>query len=242
MVSIGLRQFIISGLISGTLISHPVQASTSTQTECVILLHGLARTSRSMHKIKKALENDYLVVSKTYPSREQTIEKLAEVAITSSISKCGNAARVNFVTHSLGGILVRQYLRSNHLDRIGRVVMLGPPNQGSELVDFFNDYRFYTVVNGPAGLQLGTGPDSVPQRLGPVNFDLGVIAGDRSYNLFYSRIIGSANDGKVSVESSKVGGMQDHLVLPVSHTFMMRDRSVIKQIKNYLRDGTFLRD
>lgn len=239
MVSIGLRQFIISGIIFCTSMGVPIKALANTQTECVILLHGLARSSRSMHKIEKALEANYRVINNTYPSRKQPIENLAETAIAPALHSCGDAPRIHFVTHSLGGILVRQYLHINDLDRLGRVIMLGPPNQGSELVDFFDDYQFYLIVNGPAGSQLGTGSNSVPIRLGPVDFDLGIIAGSRSYNLFYSRIIGSANDGKVSVERSKVSGMQDHLVLPVSHTFMMRDREVIIQIKHFLEHGAF---
>ncbi len=242
MVSTGLRQLVTSGLIVIGLISVPTQVTAEVGADCVILLHGLARTAHSMYKIKDALEKDYRIVNNTYPSRKKKIETLAELAIAPAIETCGDAPRIHFVTHSMGGILVRQYLHSNSPKRLGRVVMLGPPNQGSELVDFFDDYRFFELANGPAGSQLGTSADSVPLSLGAVDFDLGVIAGNRSYNLFYSRIIGSENDGKVSVERSKVEGMRDHLVLPVSHTFMMRDIAVIKQIKHFLSTGVFSRD
>lgn len=256
MAGAGLRQLIAAGLVSNRIITTAVttgllgaaagmpqtaHAQAAEQSECVILLHGLARTARSMWKLRDALEQNYQIVSCNYPSRKHPIEELAKLAIEPSLEDCGQSGKVHFVTHSLGGILVRQYLNDTKLDKLGRVVMLGPPNQGSELVDFFDNYVIYKNVNGPAGTQLGTDPQSVPNQLGAVDFDLGVIAGNQSNNPIYSRIIGDQNDGKVSVERSKVEGMRDHLVLPVTHTFMMRDSSVIKQVEHYLQFGSFER-
>ena len=214
------------------------------KSECVILLHGLGRTRYSLNKLASELRSDYDVINDTYPSRKHTIEELAKIAVGGALSKClDNYSKVHFVTHSLGGILVRQYLSQHHLPKLGNVVMLGPPNQGSELVDFFNKSpfleRLFSNINGPAGKQLSTAADSKPNSLGEVDFPLGVIAGTRNFNFVYSKIMPSESDGKVSVASSKIGGMTDHLVLPVDHTFMMRDRRVIKQIKTFLRQGRF---
>jgi triacylglycerol lipase len=119
--------------------------------------------------------------------------------------------------------------------------MLGPPNHGSELVDSLAGMPGFELLNGEAGLQLGTQPESVPMRLGAVSFDLGVIAGNRTYNPIYSSIIPGEDDGKVSVASTKVEGMSDHIELPVSHTFMMNDEQVIQQTERFLRDGKFQR-
>ncbi len=215
--------------------------------ECVILLHGLGRTKYSLNKLASELMNDYGVVNDSYPSRKHTIEDLAKIAVGGALAKClDDYAKVHFVTHSLGGILVRQYLSQHHVHKLGNVVMLGPPNQGSELVDFFQKSpfldRLFSSTNGPAGRQLGTAETSIPNVLGEVDFPLGVIAGTRNFNFFYSRIMPGASDGKVTVASSKVSGMTDHLVLPVDHTFMMRDRQVIKQIKAFLKNGKFDRD
>ena len=215
--------------------------------ECVILLHGLARSRYSLTKLASELSVDYAVLNDTYPSRKHTIEELAKIAVGGALAKClDDYSKVHFVTHSLGGILVRQYLSQHNVAKLGHVVMLGPPNQGSELVDFFSKSPFleglFANINGPAGRQLSTASDSVPKLLGEVDFSLGVIAGTRNFNFIYSKIMPGKSDGKVTVESSKVLGMNDHISLPVDHTFMMRDAKVIVQIKAFLQHGAFEHD
>jgi triacylglycerol esterase/lipase EstA (alpha/beta hydrolase family) len=209
------------------------------QREVVILLHGLGRRAFAMRRLQKALSDDYLVVNESYPSHRYSIVDLAEIAITPIVKRFHNVPKIHFVTHSLGGILVRQYCHRHRLKNLGRTVMLGPPNQGSELADFFKRLKLYRVLNGPAGLELGTDPQSIPLQLGSVDFEVGVIAGNKSFSPLYSRLIDGENDGKVSVESSKVEGMKDHIVMPVTHTFMMQNTVVIKQVKHYLSTGKF---
>jgi pimeloyl-ACP methyl ester carboxylesterase len=209
------------------------------KNECVILLHGLGRSRFSLLKLEVLLSKEYQVINKTYPSRKHTIEELAKIAIEPVLnSDSAHYSKIHFVTHSLGGILVRQYLSQHSIKNLGNVVMLGPPNQGSELVDFFQRSpalsRLYRAINGPAGTQLGTDRYSRPIELGSVDFKLGVIAGSKNRNPIFSRILPGDSDGKVSVSSSKVDGMTEHLVLPVDHTFMMLDEQVIKQIEHFL--------
>ncbi|MEM9403515.1 MAG: alpha/beta hydrolase [Pseudomonadota bacterium] len=211
-------------------------------TECVVFLHGLARTAQSMDKIEAAFaEQDYLTANIDYPSREFPIEVLAPEAVGRGLSDCraGGATRIHFVTHSLGGILVRYYLDGNVIEELGRVVMLAPPNQGSEVVDDYRNAPGYDQLNGPAGSQLGTGEDSIPAKLGPVEFPLGVIAGTRSINLILSQSLPNPDDGKVSVSSTQVEGMTDFLVVDVSHPFIMRSDEVIEQTQHFLRHGAF---
>lgn len=214
--------------------------SNPLQAECVILLHGLARTASSMEKLAEHLsEEQYLVVNLGYPSRDYSIQELAELAIQPAIKQCAHASKINFVTHSLGGILVRQYLSQHEIENLHRVVMLGPPNQGSEVVDKLSGVPGFYLINGDAGMQLGTAKDSVPNSLGRADFEVGVIAGTRSINLILSALIPGSDDGKVAVKRTQVEGMKDHIEMPVTHPFMMKNKKVIQQVMHFLQKGQF---
>ena len=208
--------------------------------ECVILLHGLARSDSSMKTMAAELNNaGYAAVNYDYPSTQFTIEELAVQTINGALSSCPDHATIHFVTHSMGGILVRQYLSNQTIDNLGRVVMLGPPNKGSEVVDTLHNVPGYELINGPAGHQLGTDDFSVPKKLGPADFELGIIAGTRSINLILSTMLPSTDDGKVTVENTKLDGMNDHIALPVTHPFMMKNQDVIEQVIHFLKFGAF---
>lgn len=217
-------------------------SSFSAHPSCVVLLHGLARSENSMEKLEQRLSDEgHHVVNLDYPSRDHAIEVLADKAITPALKDCQYSEEISFVTHSLGGILICQYLSTREIPGLKYVVMLGPPNKGSEVVDKLNNLPGFHFINGDAGLQLGTGELSIPNDLGPPNFNVGIIAGNKSINWILSSLIPGRDDGKASIESTKLKGMNDHIELSVTHPFMMKNKKVISQVIYYLENGEFER-
>ena len=220
----------------------PLLSPSLEAHEDVILLHGLCRTSRSMSVMARALtQASYNVHNVDYASRSKSIELLGEDVVGLAVADCerDGAVKINFVTHSLGGILVRSYLANHSVPTLGRVVMLGSPNQGSEVVDKLGGWWLFKKINGPAGNELGTGKDSMPNRLGAANFCVGIIAGNRTINWINSLMIPGSDDGKVSVARTKLAGMTDHIVSPSAHPFLMRNATAIRQTIYFLRNGKF---
>jgi triacylglycerol lipase len=212
--------------------------------ECVVLLHGMARRYHSMDAMQeRLLAEGYHTVNQGYPSTREPIEIIAEKYFPAALKQCQqfSPTAIHFVTHSLGGIVVRKGIKEKKPEKLGRVVMLSPPNRGSAAVDFLRNWKIYKWLNGPAGQQLSTDPDSVPNQLGPVDYPVGIIAGDRYafFDGWLSRILPGKDDGKVSVERAKLDGMSDFLVVHESHPFIMDSEYVQDETVHFLKNGTF---
>ena len=222
--------------------SVPALASPSDvpPPEMVILLHGLARTDRSMRPLEKPLSvAGFQVHNLHYPSTDLTPDELVANLDAQISACCAGASRLHFVTHSLGGILVRAYLADHSLSNLGRVVMLAPPNHGSELADLIRDSKLFRSALGPTAVQLGTSPESLPNRLPQPTFEFGVIAGTRRLNPVSALFVPGESDGTVSVASTRLSGMSDFITVPTSHTLIMWSDATAGYVVEFLRHGHF---
>lgn len=209
-----------------------------------MLLHGMGRTLHSMDLMQERLTAaGYHTVSLGYPSTTKTIEAIVADHFSDALQQCQQfkPTTIHFVSHSLGGIILRTIFKTEKPENLGRVVMLSPPNHGSEVTDSLKDWWLYRWINGPAGQQLTTDNASHPNQLGPVDYPVGIITGDRYYffDFWLSSIIPGLDDGKVSVESARLEGMKDFLVVHEPHPFIMDAEYVQEETLYFLENGTF---
>ncbi len=210
-----------------------------SDADYVILVHGLGRTHLSLALPWLRLRSaGFEPLSIRYPSRARPIQGLAH--FLRNQLPMDTDRKIHFLTHSLGGLIVRYLIRVARPPDLGRVVMLSPPNQGSQLARLLGKNWFYRLATGPAGQQVASNPEELSGLLGPVNFDLGVITGRRPLNPL-TLLLPKPNDGKVTVEETRVSGMADFLVVPRGHTFIMNDHTVIEQVVHFLKQGRFAR-
>jgi acyl-[acyl-carrier-protein]-phospholipid O-acyltransferase / long-chain-fatty-acid--[acyl-carrier-protein] ligase len=220
---------------SGTTVPSPARGG-------VVLLHAIARTSRSMIAMEKALRaSGFATLNLEYASRKKTLDQLA-ADVHPPIAHFANrlGTELHFVGHSMGGLLARVYIARHRPQRLGRVVMLGTPNQGSEVADALRNLAIFRRFYGPAGLQLTTSPDATLAALPAIDYCVGVIAGNRSIDPIASTfLLPKPNDGKVSVARTKLAGMSAHVVVGASHPMLVRKKAAIEQTIAFLRSGHF---
>ena len=208
--------------------------------EVVVLLHGLGRTDRSMRPLESHLADaGYRTHNLRYPSTQLGPDALVEHLHHQLEACCAKADRLHFVTHSLGGIVVRAYAAKHSPKHLGRVVMLAPPNRGSPYVDRFGEWEVLARAAGPTAVQLGTDDDSLPNRLPEPDFVFGVIAGTRNRVPLSRYVIAEPSDGTVSVTSTQIDGMADFVTVDATHTFIMRSPETALQTLVFLRTGRF---
>ena len=193
-----------------------------------------------MQKIEKRLrEESFSVLNIDSPSRHHPIEELSKFVRKKVLSRFDGSDPIHAVTHSMGGSILRYIQKNDPIPNLCRVVMLAPPNQGSEVVDELGKFRLFHCINGPAGRQLGTADDGFVKALGTVDFDLGVLTGDRTINLLLSLLIPGPNDGKVSTRGAQVEGMRDFRIIPSPHPFIMKNKYAIAETVRFLNTGRF---
>ncbi len=216
-------------------------SNSRSKKDCVVVLHGIARTYRSMRSLVKFLKaHGYPVLNVDYPSTRISLESLVE-HINRKVTAFNRdpQRKIHFVGYSLGGLLSRGVIHRHRPTNLGRVVQLAPPNQGSEVADFWKNNFLFQWIFGPVGQDLGAEKKSFTRILGPVDYELGVIAGNRSWDPISFAMIEGPNDGKVSVESTKVPGLTDHIIIPATHTFIIYNRKAWNQTLHFLECGKF---
>jgi len=216
-----------------------VESVATTEPEYVVVMHGLGRTHRAMRPLAERIaQQGYRVFNVAYPSRNLAPAQLIEVVERAVADCCADARRLHFVTHSLGGILVRAHLAVNPDPRVGRVVMLSPPNQGTELVDTLGGNWLFEAVMGPTAKELGTGPDSLPNRLPPPDVEVGIVAATGSINPLGSLLIPGEDDGIVALCRMWLEGAE-MIAVEDSHAMMMRSPEVARQVLLFISEGHF---
>lgn len=231
---------IIFFLISISLFN--VNLAAESSNESVILLHGLGDVKLSMLKLENALKKEgYTTKNVGYSTTGETIESLSEKKLSSIVDKYRKIGfkKIHFVTHSMGGLIVRHYLQDHTLPTGSRIVMLSPPNHGSEVADHFQKSKFYQLIVGSVGQELAT-DSSILSELKPIVPEVGIIAGNKSSNPYFSRMIPGEDDGRVAVDNTKLTEMKDFLVVPSTHLTIKYNDEVIKQTKFFLKNGKFI--
>jgi pimeloyl-ACP methyl ester carboxylesterase len=207
----------------------------------VVLLHGILRTPLSMMGFERFFKKrGFCVLNLGYPSRKHDLSSLIG-RIHDPIQKFREtfSGNIHFVGYSMGGLLVRIYGHRYHPVGLGRIVLIGTPNRGSEVADYLQQYAFYRWFFGPAGQQLITDQSGFLDLFAPISAEIGVIAGNKSVPPFGFTMAGRQNDGTVSVASTHLPGEKDHLTLPCSHEGLLISQKVREQALSFLRNGYF---
>lgn len=215
---------------------------TSNTDECVVLVHGLWRSGFAMRSIADDLEDyGFHTVRIDYPSTEMEIPQLAEAFISDGVEQCqqAGAKNIHLVTHSMGGILARQYLQNHTLPQGSRVVMLSPPNQGSDLSKKFSSNSWYRWLVGPAGASLTQNDNGIINQLLEVDEPIGVIAAYRNWSLWPESWLPSPNDGTVSVKNMMLKEMDDVILVKSGHATMRYKEEIHHQIRHFIKTGGF---
>jgi triacylglycerol lipase len=234
-----MKRFVI--LFIGLLFLNSMWAKKVKNKECVIFLHGFGDVKYSMSYLEKQCKDEgYNTLNIGYSHIGRDVEAISDKRLQKKVQKCIEAGykNIHFVTHSMGGLILRYYLQDNRLPEGSRIVMLSPPNHGSEVADSLKTNFFYKIFGGEVGKELQTNSELIG-KLRDVDYEIGVITGNKSFNKKFSKMIPGQDDGRVSTERAKLNEMKDFLIVNNSHLTIKYDKYVANQTLHFLQNGSF---
>ena len=192
-----------------------------------------------MEPLARSLGNEgFSTFNLPYPSARMPIPALVR-HVRGQLALLDSEQPLHFVTHSLGGIILRALLAEDTPWRTGRIVMLAPPNGGSEIVDWTARHPVIRQFLGPAGRSLGS--EGLPSQLPdmPDDTELAVIMGNRCSLPVFSKLLETENDGIVSASKGKIAGMKEFAVVDADHTFIQMHPEAVRLATGFLQTGTW---
>ena len=209
----------------------------------VIVLHGLGEGRRSMQPLVAHLRAslDATVLAFGYASTSSAIADHGR-ALAAVVRALPGADRISFVGHSLGNLVVRSWMGqadAGDLDRLDRMVMLGPPNQGSELAQLAARFPMPATLSTGAARDLAIDWHRVAPTLPAPPCPFGIVAGGRGDDDGYSMVLAGDDDAVVRVEETRLAGEDDFLLVPVHHAAMMKNTAVQRAVTSFLSTGRF---
>lgn len=219
-----------------------VSQISNNGNDYIVLIHGLMNSSRRMGKFEAYFsQKGFQVLNIDYPSNKYPIETLSDQYLKPVVEAIplNPGQKVHFITHSMGGLLLRYYLSTHSFDQVGHVVMISPPNHGSEWADLLLKSKSARKVAGPAAFELRTRDNDFFKKLGPIQFKLGIIAGKKSYGKHADRYLPGEDDGMVTVKSMKLKGMLDFIVLNEHHRGLTWNQEAMLQSYAFIQNSRF---
>lgn len=220
-----------------------INEGDSKSEEVVVMLHGLWRSVRAMQPLANHLnKSGYTTINMPYPSFRYDLEDLAHNILHRIRLWLDKGKKIHFVTHSLGGVVLRkviEMLEPQDLSKVGRVVMLAPPHQGSEIIDWLGEspLKLFKGVLGPASNFLSTKYMSAEKAEFCSDIDALIIMGDKSSLPFFRTLLEDSNDGIVSVEKGRLLGTNYFKIIEADHTFISSNSKVMDTVSRFIRIG-----
>ncbi len=213
---------------------------TASAQECVVLLHGYARSNTCMEPLEIGLTKEgYNVINLSYPTMKYPVEIISRDHIHPHIEKISDCEKLHFIGHSLGGIVARYYLSQNEVKNLGKVILITTPNQGSRIATEMESNEFLSALLGPAVSDLAE-DSPLLKSLPEPDYEVGVIAATKSINPLTSIfVLQGEDDGTLTVESMRLTSTKHYVAIPSTHTLVLRHPDLLTQIKSFLTAGKF---